>query len=193
MFRTRASRTLRSAALLAVATLCVHHLRFAFERVVPGVASHQHNYLPVAESLVGVLLLLAVAAGVVEICARDNRVAAKPRSVRWLAARNAVALVLGYVLQEALEAALTHEPVALSSILLQHGAWITLVLAPLFGLAVALVEHSADRLVAAVAERLRVVVWTRALLGRRIPPASDRVRRRVLQRDAASRAPPAAA
>jgi hypothetical protein len=189
MIGTRMSRRLRTTALLAVGMLVVHHAPAAFAQAVPGLDPGQHDYLSIADSLAGLLVILAVVAGAVEARFRGRSVAPRPRSLRYLAIRDAAVLAVLYVLQESLEAICDGRPVDLATIVVQHHGWVAIALSPLVALAIAAIEHVADRVVAAMSRPLRTIAPTRATRTRR--QAVEHVwQRRLPQADAPSRAPP---
>ena len=188
------ARRLRTLTLIAAASLAVHHLRFALVHLTPiaqADESSRHGYLPFLVALVavfgGAALILLVRAAT-----PGRHRASAARSLRfpmlWL--RNSAALVLIYLLQEALESGFAGESVNLWQIFAQHGGWIPLVAAPLLALAAAALERSADRLVELGSSRgLRVPPWPLASLFFWSVDVIE-ARSHLYAADAPSRAPP---
>jgi hypothetical protein len=191
-------RTLLLAALVAVAVLALHELRYLIG--YGGNAGHElavqgHGYLPGAS--VGVLLLAGL--GVAQVLLAFRRALrsataspAPPFGVLWIA--SICALLAIYCSQELLEGLLaTGHPSGFGA-LAANGGWSALPLA--FGLAliVALALRgvaAAESLVARRARRSGIAV--RAPRARRPRPRGDRPLGSVLARKLASRAPPGAA
>ncbi|HZR94666.1 MAG TPA: hypothetical protein VFA56_03165 [Gaiellaceae bacterium] len=183
-----AARLLRSFALLTAGSLVVHHLRYLLSRVHGG-DGPQHAYLSVVQSIVAVLLVTAVAAAVVDVRTRRSSQRYTPRSFQYLTVRSSLALIAIYVLQETLECVFEGEPVSLAQILVHDRGWFAIVAALVIGAVIALLEHSADRLVEAAVAIRHAGTSTRERRARRHAPAT-RCRRLLPLNDAPSRAPP---
>lgn len=191
-------RTLLLAALVAVAVLVLHELRYLIG--YGGLASHElavqgHGYLP--DASVGVMLLAGL--GVAQMLLAFRRALrsataspAAPFGVLWIA--STCALLAIYCSQELLEGFLsTGHPSGLAA-LAANGGWSALPLALGLGAIVALALRgvaAAESLVARRARRRRVSV--RAPRARPPRPRSHRPLGSVLARKLASRAPPARA
>lgn len=176
-------------ALLVGAAFAVHQLRFVLAygddagRVLdePG-----HRYLPFAAAAAAVLLLLAALrfARAVARPSPDPQPSRAAMSKLWI--EHSSALVAIYIGQEGLEGAFTPgHPVW------EHGGWIVLPLAILFGGLIAALLVGADRILVEASRRAAA-----APEGTRPPPALPRhwrvaaVRLNVVARNLAGRAPP---
>jgi hypothetical protein len=194
----RGREAVRAFALLAVALLVLHHLRYALARLSPAEGAgtdHVHGYLPLAEILVVSLCGLAFFLFIGDLArARRRRFSApgeNPPNLRQLWLRASSLLLMSYVLQEALESALSGQPVQITNIVVADQGWLAFVLAALLGLVVALLQRGAraairlverSRWVPAAPRRPRVARWTQ-LLPQRQP-------RQYLVGSIAGRAPP---
>jgi hypothetical protein len=187
--------TLRLAALIAVAALALHELRY-----LVGFGGHSgeelavrgHDYLPVAGAVAAVLVSLATAQLLVAVGrARRSRVGERtPDLMRaWLGFTGA--LLATYAAQELLEIALVHGRGAGLDALMAEGGWSALPLAGLLGAAASLLLRGASAAVALAASGAPRVRSRR----RDASPArrASQVRSpwSPLARKLASRAPPA--
>jgi hypothetical protein len=191
-------RTLLLAALVAVAVLVLHELRYLIG--YGGQASHElavqgHGYLPGADA--GVLLLVGL--GVAQVLLAFRRALrsatsspAPPLGVLWIA--SACALLAIYCSQESLEGLLsTGHPNGFAA-LAANGGWSALPLAVGLGLIVALALRGVAAAESLVARRaLRAGSRIRPPRVRRPRPRAARPLGSVLARKLASRAPPRAA
>jgi hypothetical protein len=188
-------RTLLLAALVAVAVLVLHELRYLIGYgglAGDALASQGHGYLQFASA--GVLLLLGLGVGQVLLAVRRalRSAAADPAppfGLLWLA--SICALLTVYCGQELLEGALSPAHPNGFAALAVDGGWSALPLAVGLGLIVALVLRgvaAAEALVARRARRQRGSVRApRAWLPR---PDAEIPLISVLARKLASRAPP---
>jgi hypothetical protein len=192
----RLSLRARAAALLPLAALAVHDLRYRL--AYGGDAGHElarqgHAYLGIAKPLVGVLFALVVA----ELLARlarawrvgevDER--AWSRGRLWLFATGAlVAVFLG---QELLEGAIfAGHPAGLAGVL-GAGGWLALPLSFVAGGILTLFLAGARTAAGALAARHRRAASCRPFVGgRRLPVAVAARRSSPLAWAAAGRAPP---
>jgi hypothetical protein len=181
---------LSRGALLVGGAYAVHQLRFLLAyghdagRVFgePG-----HRYLPFAAAATAVLLLLATLR-FAQAVARPSHPQPRRVALRRLWTENAVALVAIYVGQEGLEGAFTPgHPVW------EHGGWIVLPLAVLFGGLIAVLLVGADRVLIEASRRAAAVPESKRLPVA-LPPGSRvvAVRLNVVARHLAGRAPPRA-
>lgn len=160
-----AVRNVRALALIAVAAVAVHELRFAvgFGGADEHLARDEHAYLALGASLAAVILLVAL--GLFAHTLREARrtgvaAASEPTSfVRtWLWASGA--LVTIYTGQELLEPAFSADhPAGLAGVL-GHAGWTAVIFAFLLGAVVALLLRGARAAVVRAATRS----------GRRRPP-----------------------
>ena len=187
--------TVRLAAVIAVAALLLHELRYLIgfgDHAGEALAASGHAYLPFAGGVAGLLIALA-SAQLLTALDRARRTARGERAPSfarlWLAI--AAALLVVYSGQELLEAALSPGRHLGPAVPFAEGGWSAFPLALALGAGAALALRGASRAVALVAARA-----TRArprepmsLIRRRLPPLP--VQAPVLARHLASRAPPA--
>jgi hypothetical protein len=188
-------RTILLAALVAVAVLVLHELRYVIgygDLAGEALASQGHGYLPGAS--VGVLLLLALGVGQLLLAFRralrsGTAGPAPPFGLLWLA--SICALLAVYCCQELLEGLLSTGHPSGFAALAADGGWSALPLAVGLGLLVALALRGVAAAEALVARRARPrrggVRAPRVSLPR---PDADRPLLSVLARKLASRAPP---
>jgi hypothetical protein len=187
---------LRAVSLLAAGSIFVHELRYAAAyggSAGEALAVQGHSYLPLLESLVALLLLVALARFALTILrAREGVVTeVTPGAfVRlWLAA--SIALVIVYTLQEGFEGAFAPgHPSGLIGVF-GHGGWTALIFSLAVGAAIAALTrlaHEAIELVAARAPAPRPS--TPARLAWVVPDAPGGRRLDVLAWNLAGRAPP---
>ena len=152
--------SLRATALIAVASLGLHELRYVFgygSHAHEALAAQGHGYLAVAGVVAAVLLALA-AAQLFAALGRAWRAgvgegAQLPFGLAWLAASLALAAV--YSGQELMEGALSPgHPIGIAA-LGAHGGLVAYPLSLALGAIVALVLRAADCAVAAIARRAR--------------------------------------
>ncbi len=184
-----ASRSrVRGPALLAVAALALHQLRYLLAPA-DGVEQADHAYIPFAAT--GVVLLFGLAAGQLALrvagARDDGEGEAAPRgfALAWLA--STIGLVLVFIGQELLESALAGGPVHDP---LSGGGLLALPLALVLGALVACALRWAGGVVRAAIRRAR---RRRVRPGPASPPVwrSARQAASVLARHLAGRAPPA--
>lgn len=138
----RALRLLRPGALLVLAAITVHELRFlvGFGAGDEALAHDERAYLSLGLSVAGVLLLLAGCAFLHDVvCAKRGASGTEPPPLgfarAWLA--TSITLVLVYSGQELLEGLIVDgHPGGLTGIL-GHAGWTALVFAVVLGAAVA--------------------------------------------------------
>lgn len=192
------ARELRGAALLPLAALALHALRYSLW-YGPGahraLARQGHAYLTgLAPLLVGFAAALAGVA-LARAWAAPGR-AARPRTSFARAALSAAAaLVAIFVLQETLEGLLAAGHPGGAAAVLAHGGRLAVPLALLLGAAVALLVRAGEAL-AAAAPGARLARPARALLApaaHRLLPLPRTPSARGLARPGAGRAPPPAA
>jgi hypothetical protein len=183
---------LRATALVAVAALALHELRYliGYGGGTPeALASQGHSYLPVVSGLAGVLLALALA----QLAARVLRGSGErnPRGFRSAWALASVALLAIFVGQESLEGLLSSGHPAGVAAVTAHGGLVAVPLALALGGLVALGLRSASRLVAGAARRRLPLPSRPRLVQRRPDLRVPRPRAGVLALNLAGRAPPA--
>ena len=190
----RAPSTQRAAALICVAALCLHELRFlaGYGRHADEALSAQgHAYLPFAGALAAGLLALAagrLARGLLRARRTGAAEAEPPRfRVAWAGASSCLLAI--YVSQELLEGVLSAgHPEGIAGVL-GNGGWVAVPLAVLLGALVALLLRGAGAVVAAAARSARRARLPRARLhAPRLRPRAAAPRSPVLAR----RAPPLA-
>jgi hypothetical protein len=179
---------LRAGALMAVAALALHQLRYAIGYGLDSPeASAGHGYL----SLLGALAVGLLALAALQLLALATRPARHPGrggpSFRAAWAAAAAALLAIFVAQELLEGVLAGGQGAAG--LLAHAGWSAVPLAIALGAVVALALRGAERVLAGAGERIPALrrPAIRALRPwlRLIPPRAS-----LLSRHLASRAPP---
>jgi hypothetical protein len=190
---------LRAVSLLAAGSIFVHELRYVAAyggSAGQALAEQGHSYTPLLESLVALLLLVALARFVLAIWhARDGLVSEeRPPTFLRLWASASVALATLYTLQEGFEGAFAPgHPSGLIGVY-GHGGWTALIFSLAVGAVIAAVTrlaHGAIELVAARATALRQ--WTPpARLSWAVPDTPPGRRLDVLAWNLAGRAPPAA-
>jgi hypothetical protein len=143
---------LRATALVTVAALALHELRYliGYGGGTPeALASQGHAYLPVAGALAGALLLVAAAQLTGRLLRGHGEKAAPRMGVAWAWA--SVALLAIFVGQESLEGLLSSgHPEGIAAIT-ANGGLVAIPLAVVLGGLVALGLRGATRLVAAAA------------------------------------------
>jgi len=143
---------IRSAALLALAALTLHELRYLAgygSTAQDALAEQGHGYLSTAAPIAGLLVGLALVELLLELMhARrvpGRAAAASGFGVRWVV--GALALLIMYATQELLEGALlAGHPSGVTGVL-GHGGWVAIGLAVVLGAAVAAFLRGADLLV----------------------------------------------
>jgi hypothetical protein len=188
---------LRAVALLALGAIIVHELRYVVaygENAGAALAEQGHSYMPFVQSLVVVLLAIALARFCISLLRAHSGVLAEERPPAfahlWLASSASLAAI--YTLQEGFEGQFAPgHPGGLIGVF-GHGGWTALIFSLLIGAAIAALTrlaHHALELVACSAAPSR--------LGRSAPPPgprswTPRARRvDVLAWHLAGRAPPA--
>lgn len=138
----RSSPVVRVVALVALAAVAVHELRFwvGFSRADAKLIHDEHAYLSLGLSLVGVLAVAGVASFVRSLGrarrSGTSEPSGRPRFARTWAATSAV-LIAVYSGQELLEGVLAEgHPAGLGGIV-GHAGWLALVLAVVFGAVIA--------------------------------------------------------
>src|SRR4051812_21248233 len=183
---------LRAPALVAVAALALHELRYliGYGGGTPeALASQGHSYLPVVTGLAGVLFALALAQLAARVLAGSGERRAPGFRSAWALA--SVALLAIFVGQESLEGLLSSGHPAGAAAVTAHGGLVALPLALALGGLVALGLRVAGRLVAG-AVRGRVPLRSRPrVLHRRPGLRLLGPRAGVLALNLAGRAPPA--
>ncbi len=190
-------RTLLLAALIALAALVLHELRYLIGyggHAGEALGSQGHGYLPLASF--AVLGLLALGVGQLLLAFRRALRSATasptpPFGLLWLAAISGLLAV--YCAQELLEGVLsTGHPNGFAALAAERG-WSALPLAIALGALVALALRGAAAVEARVAARGRVPreLPLRAPKARRRFPDPERPRLSVLAAKLAGRAPPA--
>lgn len=160
----------RAAALIAVAELGVHQLRYllAFGAATGDELAHQgHSYLGAAAPILAALAVSAVAAGVLRAALRGDRARAE-LPLRSRAALFSVAILSVYCVQELAEGALAAGHPTGTAALLANGGLLALPLSFALGFIGALLDRGFTGL-----ERL---VATRHRPSPRLPRASARAR-----------------
>lgn len=187
--------TLRVAALLAAAALALHELRYLLATGDGAWLASGHGYLPLAATIV-VLVLALAGAQLVAAVARALRTGCgepQPPDLFLLWLLSSTALLGVHVAQEAAEGLLSSGRPELVATLAGPGGLASILLAFAFGLVVAVALRGAGAAVAAAARRSSARLPKRRLARVRphtaetAPPAS------VLARHLAGRAPPLAA
>jgi hypothetical protein len=185
---------LRSFALLGAGALGVHELRYVIAYggdAGRALADQGHGYLDAVAAVVGLVVLVAVAALLAALVhgAGPARRAGRGWRVRWLAASGALLAI--FAVQELLEGALSPRHPGGIAAVLANGGWIAVPLALAFGAAVAALLRGADTVLARFAAVPRVplrraprITLPRAPLVVRARPAS------ALAGPGAGRAPP---
>jgi hypothetical protein len=182
---------LRATALVTVAALALHELRYLIGNgggTPEALASQGHGYLPLASALAGALLVVATAQLTGRLLRAHGEKAAPRMSVAWAWA--SLALLVIFVGQESLEGLLSSgHPDGIAAVT-ANGGLVAIPLAVVLGGLVALGLRGATRLVGAAARRARPwLTRPRALVLRprfrdAAPPAG------VLALNLAGRAPP---
>jgi hypothetical protein len=186
-------RTASLVALLVPGALALHELRYRLgyhEHADAALVAHGHAYLPAAEAL-GALLLVVLATGWAVALARGRATgAAPPRRAgqgTWLTM--SVALLAVHLGQEWLEEALAASDGA--GHLLEHGGWLAPLLALGIGAVLVLLLRGADRAAEVTARRRArrlAGAAPEAVAAAPAPPARPALA--VLARGGAGRAPP---
>jgi hypothetical protein len=187
---------LRATALIAVASLGLHQLRYLLgygSHAHDALAAQGHAYLSLV-GLAGALVLALAAAQLMAALSRAWRTGAgegapPPVGLVWLAA--SVSLAGVYTGQELLEAALSAGHPGGVAALTAHGGLMAYPLAVVIGLVVALALRGAAVAVAAVARRRRSPASRERGPSRFGPVAVDRRSRAALAGGVSPRAPPA--
>jgi hypothetical protein len=151
---------LRATSLVAVAALALHELRYLIGyggRTPEALSSQGHGYLPVAGALAGALLVVAAAQLTGRVLRARLRGEGEERApcvrVAWLWA--SMALLAIFVGQESLEGLLSSgHPDGLAAVT-ANGGLVSIPLAAVLGLLVALGLRGASRAVAAAARSAR--------------------------------------
>jgi hypothetical protein len=182
---------LRATALLAVAALALHELRYLIGyggEAHEALASQGHSYLPVVSALSGILLVVALAQLAARTLRRTGESHGPSARVAWALA--SAALLLIFVGQESLEGLLSWGHPAGVAAVTAHGGLVAVPLALALGGLVALGLRGAARIVAAAARRVRPPLPRPRVHRRR--PRRDPVRplAGVLALNLAGRAPP---
>lgn len=187
--------TVRLAAVIAVAALVLHELRYLIgfgDHAGEALAARGHAYLPFAGGVAGLLLALAGAQLLVAIdrARRTARGERAPSFARlWLAL--AAVLLAVYSGQELLEALLSRGQHLGPAVPFAEGGWSAIPLALVLGAASALLLTGASRAVMTAARRARPVRLRPLRGGPRRPVAPTRAPCHVMARHLAGRAPPA--
>ncbi len=185
---------LRAAALLSGGVFAVHQLRYL---LAYGHESHQalrtqgHAYLTLLLPLV-VIALTGCAASLVSALVIGDRQPSEPMRPNWrrLWASSSGLLLLAYVAQECLEAALEPGHTVGIVVLAGHGGWIALPLVVLIGLAITLLLVGAATAVARVAARAHHTPTRRALSACRPPHLAPALALESVARFLVGRGPP---
>jgi hypothetical protein len=157
----------RAAALIAVAELAVHQLRYllAFGGGTGEQLAHQgHSYLAGAAPVLAALAISTVAAGILRAALRGRRPIQSASTARR-AALFALAILAVYIAQESVEGLLAPGHPAGAAALLAHGGLLALPLAIALGAVAALLDRGftgLERFVAGPAERRRPRATVRA-------------------------------
>jgi hypothetical protein len=188
---------LRAVSLLAAGSVFVHELRYAAAyggSAGQALAVQGHSYLPLLESLVALLVLVASARFALTVFrARDGVVPeATPAAFAKLWAGASIALATVYMLQEGFEGAFApgHPSGAIG--VFGHGGWTALIFSLAVGAVIAALTrlaHEAIELVAAGAAALRQRTAP-ARLSWFVPDTPPGRRLDVLALNLAGRAPP---
>lgn len=185
---------LRAAALLSGGVFAVHQLRYL---LAYGHESHEalrtqgHAYLALLLPAV-VLALTLCAASLVAALVLSDRTAMghTPPNWRRLWASCSGLLLLAYVVQECLEAALEPGHTVGLAVVAGHGGWIAIPLVMVIGLAITLLLVGAATAVARVAARARNVPPRRALVVVRPPHVAPALPLECFARFLVGRGPP---
>jgi hypothetical protein len=187
--------TVRLAAVIAVAALVLHELRYLIgfgDHAGEALAASGHAYLPFAGGVAGLLIALA-SAQLLAALDRARRTARGERapsfSRLWLAI--AAALLVVYSGQELLEAALSPGRHLGPAVPFAEGGWSAFPLALALGAVAALALRGASRAVAILAAGATRRLPRERRGGTPRPSLTFPVRAPVLARHLASRAPPA--
>jgi hypothetical protein len=185
----KAGSTLRTAALLAIAAVALHELRYALVGA-PVAGGHSYLHVLTPPLLVGAVAVAAISVLAPAIRRRVPRIA-DPSSGTERAAAYALALLAIFVCQELAEALATGSPADLVAAVAGTGGWLALPLAMALGALVEfarrVLERAEVRVAAAVVRRAPrrahaasrplapdlIPVWSRPLafgLSRRPPP-----------------------
>jgi hypothetical protein len=184
---SRSSALLRPVAALATGALALHELRYRLAGASPA-ADGAHAYLPGAEALVLVLLVVAGGAWLRAMARGDARDERPPSFARgWL--RAGAALLAVHLGQEATEALVATGGVVGAL----GGAWTAVPLALALGGLVALVLRGADSAVRAARRRGSLAHPASVPSAACLVPSPDAPVRTVLSPGRAGRAPPLAA
>lgn len=185
---------LRAAALLSGGVFAVHQLRYLFAY---GHESHQalraqgHAYLTLLLPAVVIALTLCAASLVAALVLGDRRTNEHaPPNWRRLWASSTGLLLLAYVVQESLEAALEPGHALGLAVLAGRGGWIALPLVIAIGLMVALLLVGAATAVARVAARAHHSSPGRVRLACRPLPLAPTVALESFARFLVGRGPP---
>jgi hypothetical protein len=178
---------LRALALLPLAALAVHELRFA---LAPGASSGGHGYLDLVAPAAGFLCALVAAELVARVARGRAGMGQRPRQ-SWLGLWLVVAagLIAAYVGQELIEGALCGCRPAGPVAVLGAGGWVALPAALAIGGLLALALRGAEAVVARVAPRARPRRRPVAHASR-LAAVAKRLRPAPLASAAAGRAPP---
>jgi hypothetical protein len=188
---------LRAVSLLAAGSVFVHELRYAAAyggSAGEALAVQGHSYLPLLESLVALLVLVASARFALTVFrAREGVVTeATPPAFARLWAGASIALVTVYTLQEGFEGAFAPGHPSGPIGVFGHGGWTALIFSLAVGAVIAALTrlaHEAIELVAAGAAALRQ--WTApGRLSWVVPDTPPGRRLDVLAWNLAGRAPP---
>lgn len=185
------SSRLRSIALLALASLALHELRYRIahgEDSAAALAREGHAYLDALAPVAAVLLGAALLDFLLAVIARSG--ARSGPQVRWIAAT--LTLLAVYVCQESLEGLLAPGHADGLAAIFSNGGWVSLPLAGALGAVVALAARGADAALTRRA-RPRSQPARRPPLGSpRQPPRVNRAAADVLAGHLAARGPPEA-
>src|SRR4051794_20571381 len=145
---------LRVTALVAVAALVLHELRYLIGYggdSHEALASQGHAYLPLAGAIAGGTLALAGACFAARLLRLGPEEGAPPLAKTWLWA--SVALVVIYICQESVEGAVSAgHPAGLAAVT-AHGGLVAVPLALALGGLVAFILRGASRVLSAAAHR----------------------------------------
>lgn len=185
---------LRAAALLSGGVFAVHQLRYL---LAYGHESHQalraqgHAYLALLLPAVVIALTLC-AASLVAALVLSDRTSKGHTPPDWsrLWASSSGVLLLAYVVQECLEAALEPGHTVGLAVVAGHGGWIVLPLVIVIGLAITLLLVGAATAVARVAARARNVRFRRTLVACRPPHLAPTLPLESFARFLVGRGPP---
>lgn len=184
------SSRLRLTALLALASLGVHQLRYLIangEDTAAVLAGDGHAYLDAVAPLAAVLFGVALLDFILALIAR--RAPQKSGGRRWVAVT--LTLVAIYVCQESLEGLLASgHPGGLSAVF-ANGGWVALPLAAAIGTAVTFALRGAEAALVRRA-RARPAAKRRSLTQPVRPRSAERPLSGVLATHLAGRGPPAA-